>query len=98
MVSKSSSRVQQLAFAKSSSCLHRASAKGDLEHVKLLVEEGHDVNALDESGWPVLHAAVTTGNFDCCAWLIDAGADLAEYTNFVIDEYRMLCRQVYLNY
>lgn len=98
MVSESSSRVQQLAFAKSSSCLHRASAKGDLEHVKLLVEEGHDVNALDESGWPVLHAAVTTGNFDCCAWLIDAGADLAEYTNFVIDEYRMLCRQVYLNY
>ena len=98
MVSESSSRLQQLAFAKSSSCLHRASAKGDLEHVKLLVEEGHDVNALDESGWPVLHAAVTTGNFDCCAWLIDAGADLVEYTNFVIDEYRMLCRQVYLNY
>lgn len=98
MVSEASSRVQQLAFAKSSSCLHRASAKGDLEHVKLLVEEGHDVNALDESGWPVLHAAVTTGNFDCCAWLIEAGADLVEYTNFVIDEYRMLCRQVYLNY
>ena len=98
MVSESSSHLQQLAFAKSSSCLHRASAKGDLEHLKLLVEEGHDVNALDESGWPVLHAAVTTGNFDCCAWLIDAGADLVEYTNFVIDEYRMLCRQVYLNY
>lgn len=98
MVSESSSRVQQLAFAKSSSRLHRAAAKGDLEHVKLLVEEGNDVNALDESGWPVLHAAVTTGNFDCCTWLIDAGADLMEYTNFVIDEYRMLCRQVYLNY
>jgi len=98
MVAESSSRVQQLAFAESSSCLHRAAANGDLEHVKLLVEEGHDVNILDESGWPVLHAAVTTGNFDCCAWLIDAGADLVEYTNFVIDEYRILCRQVYLNY
>ena len=98
MVTESSSRLQQLAFAKSSSCLHRAAAEGDLEHVKLLVEEGHDVNTFDESGWPVLHAAVTTGNFDCCAWLIDAGADLVEYTNFVIDEYRMLCRQVYLNY
>ena len=98
MVTESSSRVQQLAFAKSSSFLHRAAAMGDLERVKLLVEEGHDVNTLDESGWPVLHAAVTTGNFDCCAWLIDAGADLEEYTNFVIDEYRMLCRQVYLNY
>jgi len=98
MVSESSSRVQRLAFAKSSSYLHRAAAEGDLEHVKVLVEEGHDVNTLDESGWPVLHAAVTTGNFDCGAWLIDAGADLEEYTNFVIDEYRMLCRQVYLNY
>ena len=98
MVAESSSRTQQLAFAKSSSHLHRAAANGDLEHVKLLVEEGYDVNILDESGWPVLHAAVTTGNFDCYAWLIDAGADLVEYTNFVIDEYRTLCRQVYLNY
>lgn len=98
MVTESSSRIQQLEFAESSSCLHRAAAQGDLEHVKLLVKEGNDVNALDESGWPVLHAAVTTGNFDCCAWLIDAGADLVGYTNFVIDEYRMLCRQVYLNY
>ncbi|KAL9976500.1 hypothetical protein ACROYT_G013809 [Oculina patagonica] len=98
MVSESYSQIRKLEFAESSSCLHRAAAQGDLEHVKLLVEEGNDVNALDESGWPVLHAAVTTGNFDCCAWLIDAGADLVGYTNFVIDEYRMLCRQVYLNY
>lgn len=98
MVTESCSQIRKLEFAESSSCLHRAAAQGDLEHVKLLVEEGNDVNALDESGWPVLHAAVTTGNFDCCAWLIDAGADLAGYTNFVMDEYRMLCRQVYLNY
>lgn len=96
MVTESFSQIQQLEFAKSSSCLHRAAALGDLECVKLLVEAGEDVNALDESGWPVLHAAVTTGNFDCCAWLIDAGADLEGYTNVVIDEYRMLCQQVYL--
>lgn len=98
IVTKSSSRIRQLEFAKSSSCLHRAAANGDLEHVKLLVEGGDDVNALDESGWPVLHAAVTTGNFACGAWLVDADADLVGYTNFVIDEYRLLCQQVYLNY
>ena len=98
LVTTSFSRMRQLELARSSSCLHRAAAKGDLESIKLLVEGGNDVNALDESGWPVLHAAVTTGNFDCCEWLIDAGADLVGYTNFVIEEYRMLCRQVYQNY
>ena len=97
LVTETFSRMQQLEFASSSSCLHRAAAKGDLDSIKLLVEEGDDVNALDEFGWPVLHAAVTTGNFDCCEWLIDAGADLEAYTNFVIEEYRMLSRQVYHN-
>lgn len=97
LVTETFSRMQQLEFASSSSCLHRAAAKGDLDSIKLLVEEGDDVNALDEFGWPVLHAAVTTGNFDCCEWLIDAGADLEAYTNFVIEEYRLLSRQVYHN-
>lgn len=98
IVSKVSSTVRQLEFSKSSSSLHRAAAGGDLEYVKLLVEGGDDVNALDETGWPVLHAAVTTGNFDCGAWLIEAGANLVDYTNSVIEEYRMLSRQVYDDY
>ena len=98
LVTKTSSSVKLLEFSRSSSRLHRAAAEGDLENIKLLVEEGYDVNDVDEYGWPVIHAAVTTGNFDCCAWLIEAGADLEEYTNFVIDEYRRLARQVYQNY
>ncbi|PFX16070.1 Protein phosphatase 1 regulatory subunit 12A [Stylophora pistillata] len=98
LVTETFSRMQQLEFSSSSSCLHRAAAKGDLESIKILVEGGNDVNALDEFGWPVLHAAVTTGNFDCFEWLIDTGADLETYTNFVIEEYQMLCRQVYQNY
>ena len=98
IVSDDLASVQQLKFSKSSSGLHREAANGNLEGIKRLVERGDDVNCIDESGWPVLHAAVTTGNFDCGAWLIESGADLVKYTNFVIDEYRMLSRQVYQNY
>ena len=69
-----------------------------VECLKRLVEKGDDVNGVDESGWPVLHAAITTGNFDCGEWLVEAGADLIHYTNFVIDEYRILTQQVYQNF
>lgn len=98
VVSQALAKVNQLEFSKSSSGLHRAAANGDLECVKRLVEKGDDVNGVDESGWPVLHAAITTGNFDCGEWLVEAGADLIHYTNFVIDEYRILTQQVYQNF
>lgn len=98
VVSQALAKVNRLEFSKSSSGLHRAAANGDLECVKRLVEEGDDVNGVDQSGWPVLHAAITTGNFDCGEWLVEAGADLIHYTNFVIDEYRILTQQVYQNF
>lgn len=78
-------------FVKFFFCFYCVFVKGDLEYVKLLVEEGYDVNVLDEFGWFVLYVVVIIGNFDCCVWLIDVGVDFVEYINFVIDEYRMLC-------
>lgn len=51
------------------------------------MEEGDDVNVLDEFGWLVLYVVVIIGNFDCCEWLIDVGVDLEVYINFVIEEY-----------
>lgn len=70
-------------------CFYWVVVKGDLDSIKLLVEEGDDVNVLDEFGWLVLYVVVIIGNFDCCEWLIDVGVDLEVYINFVIEEYWM---------
>lgn len=63
--------------------LHLASKTGGLELVRLLIQEGADVNAGDEDGDTPLHWSMTKkGNFNVAKLLIENGADLA---NFAVD-------------
>jgi len=58
-------------------CLHVACSSGNLEVVKLLVEElGAEVNCTDRHGWTPLHCAAQGEHLDIVRLLLDAGADV----------------------
>ncbi len=56
--------------------LHSAAQDGDLDLVKRLLAEGHDINAFDELGKTPLHYAVEGEQFDVARYLIEHGADV----------------------
>lgn len=58
------------------SLLHEAAAKGDTEEVKLLLENGAEVNRQSLNGSSPLHEAVREGNAVTASILIEYGADL----------------------
>ena len=58
--------------------LHSASKSGNMELVRLLIQEGADVNAQDEDCESPLHGAMARGdNYDVARTLIENGADLS---------------------
>jgi ankyrin repeat protein len=58
--------------------LHSASKSGSTELVRLLIQEGADVNARDEDGESPLHGAMAkSDNYDIARILIEHGADLS---------------------
>ena len=58
--------------------LHSASNSGNMELVRLFIQEGADVNAQDEDGESPLHSAMARGdNYDVARTLIENGADLS---------------------
>ena len=58
--------------------LHSASKSGNMELVRLLIQEGADVNAQDEDGESPLHGAMArSDNYDVSRTLIENGADLS---------------------
>lgn len=58
--------------------LHSASKSGNKELVRLLIQEGADVNAQDEDGESPLHGAMARGdNYNVARTLIENGADLS---------------------
>jgi len=65
--------------------LHYAAGEGNIEHVKLLISEGADVNARDQQGWTPALAALHGGQLAVTDLLLEKGADtntphLAAYT------------------
>ena len=58
--------------------LHSASKSGNTELVRLLIQEGADVNAQDEDGESPLHGAMArSDNYNVARTLIEHGADLS---------------------
>lgn len=58
--------------------LHSASKSGNMELVRLLIQEGADVNAQDEDGESPLHGALArSNNYNIARILIENGADLS---------------------
>ena len=55
--------------------LHSASYVGRTETVKLLIDAGADLNAVDNNGKTALHHASSKGNTDIVRLLIAAGAN-----------------------
>ncbi len=56
---------------------HVAAFNGDLDHVKLLVEQGVvNVNERDERGATLAHKAAGQGHIDVLQWLMEMGASM----------------------
>ncbi|CAF3704468.1 unnamed protein product [Adineta steineri] len=56
---------------------HVAAYNGDLDHIKLLVEQGVvNINERDERGGTLAHKAAGQGHIDILRWLIDMGASM----------------------
>ena len=58
-----------------SSALHKAVQDINEKKVHLLVEQGLDINALDENGRTPLHLAAPIGRYSLVQYLVEHGAD-----------------------
>jgi len=52
--------------------------------VKLLLEHGASLSAVNQSGWTPLHVAASNGHSDVCQLLLDHGARIDAVTNVSI--------------
>ena len=59
--------------------VHYAAKYGKLKQLQKMITTGKNVNALDADGWPAIHYALTAGNFECVACLLNAGANITDY-------------------
>ncbi|QYK53631.1 MAG: ankyrin repeat domain-containing protein [Fimbriimonadaceae bacterium] len=59
--------------------LHKAAAKGDLAHVKSIIESGVDVNIGDENGNTALYSAVSASQWEVADYLLSKGGKLDYY-------------------
>lgn len=56
--------------------LHVACSKGNISAVRTLLEQGHDINAIDYVGWTPLHEACNHGHIEVVEKLLEHGADI----------------------
>ena len=61
--------------------LHMAAFEGNVDVVKVFIDQGAYIDILTNTGMSALEIAVIEGNFDCAQLLISSGADQA----FVLD-------------
>jgi ankyrin repeat protein len=62
--------------------LHCVAQWGNNEAVKLLLDNGADINAKDEKDYTPIHWAIVNGTLDTVSLLRDRGADLSAVTAF----------------
>lgn len=63
------------------SALHYASLEGSFECMKILIDNGAEIDIQDSQGCSPLDFAVRGGNFDCAAFLIKEGAAITKIIN-----------------
>ena len=61
--------------------LYSAANKGYLEIVKLLIENGADINKSNNDGWTPLYSAADKGHLEVVKLLIENGADINKSNN-----------------
>ena len=59
--------------------LREAVNDGDTETVKLLLEEGANVNQFDMEGWTLLHDAIRMNRIEICKLLLEKGANVNQF-------------------
>ena len=64
--------------------LNSATNIGQLEIIKLLIENGADIHKADNDGWTPLYSAVDKGHLEIVKLLIENGADINEISDRVI--------------
>jgi hypothetical protein len=57
--------------------IHRCAESGNLEMVKQLVEDGANIDMIDENGMTALACASIHGHFDIVVYLVERSADIA---------------------
>lgn len=58
--------------------LHIAARNGNVQIAKILIDNGANVNAIDNEGWTPLMRATTSGNSELVGMLLDHGADASK--------------------
>ena len=56
--------------------LHKVAAWGDIEAVRVLMDNGADINASGEDGDTPLHRAIAAGRMRLAQFLVSRGADM----------------------
>lgn len=63
----------------------------NLEAIQKAIEEGENVNEIDEHGWSPLQTAIGQYRFDVCKLLYDYGADIKHKNGKDQDMFYFLC-------
>ncbi|XP_012564904.2 uncharacterized protein LOC105849132 [Hydra vulgaris] len=79
------SKFNQPEHISSGPLLHIAASNGNMELLKTLSDVGVDLNEHNSAGWPALHYAICSGNFEAAHFLINKGASIIPYSNRVIN-------------
>ncbi|XP_057308361.1 uncharacterized protein LOC130646215 isoform X2 [Hydractinia symbiolongicarpus] len=71
------------------SLLNTSAKKGDIKKILELMQANQmDVNQKDSNGWPAIHHAFKNKHYRTAFLLLEAGANMKEYTNQRIKEYK----------
>lgn len=55
--------------------IHIASVRGNIDEMKILLDNGADINAIGEHGYTALHNAVEQGNINTVKFLLEQNID-----------------------
>ncbi|XP_028396138.1 protein HOS4-like [Dendronephthya gigantea] len=78
------------------SALHRAAIEGDIDAIRIIINQGGNVNIRDRNGFQPVHQALSYHHYKAAMFLMDCGVDLMSYTSKRIQQFarvRAIARQ-----